>query len=210
MGVRAAKRGLPPIPAFGIGWLYPVCPRRANLAIPRPFFIPAGEVGTLAIVPIGVRAAKRGLPPIPAFGIGWLYWLYPVCPRVYEPIPWPVPAASIRQGLSRKCRSVCAPQSGDCHQFPPLELAGCTRFAHARAHEHPPSPVAGFIFVTIDMPHNRTRTGFCLCRQVYCWPCWSAVLPRNGSFRTSSTTHSLGFMSWRGSIGRCSSLTSPS
>src|ERR1017187_397361 len=27
IGVRAAKRGLPPIPAFGIGWLYPVCPR---------------------------------------------------------------------------------------------------------------------------------------------------------------------------------------
>src|ERR1035438_463964 len=26
IGVRAAKRGLPPIPAFGIGWLYPVCP----------------------------------------------------------------------------------------------------------------------------------------------------------------------------------------
>ena len=24
---------------------------------------------------------------------------------------------------------MCAPQSGDCHQFPPLELAGCTRFA---------------------------------------------------------------------------------
>src|ERR1019366_4830250 len=23
--MRAAKRGLPPIPAFGIGWLYPVC-----------------------------------------------------------------------------------------------------------------------------------------------------------------------------------------
>src|ERR1019366_7178869 len=23
-------------------------------------------------------------------------------------------------------------QSGDCHQFPPLELAGCTRFAHAK------------------------------------------------------------------------------
>src|ERR1035438_6525622 len=37
IGVRAAKRGLPPIPAFGIGWLYAVCPRRANLAIPRPF-----------------------------------------------------------------------------------------------------------------------------------------------------------------------------
>ena len=44
IGVRAAKRGLPPIPAFGIGWLYPVCPRRANLAIPRPFFIPPDEV----------------------------------------------------------------------------------------------------------------------------------------------------------------------
>src|ERR1039457_5167497 len=29
-------------------------------------------------------------------------------------------------------RWVCAPQSGDCHQFPPLELAGCTRFAHAK------------------------------------------------------------------------------
>ena len=26
-GPRAAKRGLPPIPAFGIGWLYPVCLR---------------------------------------------------------------------------------------------------------------------------------------------------------------------------------------
>src|ERR1035438_4215685 len=29
------------------------------------------------------NAAKRGLPPIPAFGIGWLYWLYPVCPTGY-------------------------------------------------------------------------------------------------------------------------------
>src|ERR1035438_2381664 len=43
IGVRAAKRGLPPIPAFGIGWLYPVCPRRANLAITPPFFIPPGR-----------------------------------------------------------------------------------------------------------------------------------------------------------------------
>jgi hypothetical protein len=34
---------------------------------------------TLSKMPVGVRAAKRGLPPIPAFGIGWLY---PVCPRV--------------------------------------------------------------------------------------------------------------------------------
>jgi hypothetical protein len=24
-----------------------------------------------------------------------------------------------------------APQNGDCHQFPPLELVGCTRFAYA-------------------------------------------------------------------------------
>ena len=45
IGVRAAKRGLPPIPAFGIGWLYPVCPRRANLAEQsRPIFIPTDEV----------------------------------------------------------------------------------------------------------------------------------------------------------------------
>src|ERR1017187_4889587 len=34
-------------------------------------------IGTLSKMTIGVRAAKRGLPPIPAFGIGWLY---PVCP----------------------------------------------------------------------------------------------------------------------------------
>ena len=33
IGVRAAKRGLPPIPAFGIGWLYPVCPT----AVKHPF-----------------------------------------------------------------------------------------------------------------------------------------------------------------------------
>ena len=36
-GVRAAKRGLPPIPAFGIGWLYPVCPKplRVDLVVPK-------------------------------------------------------------------------------------------------------------------------------------------------------------------------------
>src|SRR5450631_1001444 len=37
---------------------------------------------TLSKMPIGVRAAKRGLPPIPAFGIGWLY---PVCPQGLPP-----------------------------------------------------------------------------------------------------------------------------
>src|ERR1022692_2661591 len=37
-----------------------------------------GTDKTLSKMPIGMRAAKRGLPPIPAFGIGWLY---PVCPR---------------------------------------------------------------------------------------------------------------------------------
>ena len=42
IGVRAAKRGLPPIPAFGIGWLYPVCPRPANLAIPSAPRAPRG------------------------------------------------------------------------------------------------------------------------------------------------------------------------
>jgi hypothetical protein len=40
-----------------------------------------------------------------------------------------VPRNAANPGLSRKRRSVCAPQSGDCHQFPPLELDGCTRFA---------------------------------------------------------------------------------
>ena len=55
-------------------------------------------------------------------------------PRVQAPklasfrIP-PRPRYAANPRLSRKCRSVCAPQSGDCHQFPPLELAGCTRFA---------------------------------------------------------------------------------
>src|ERR1035438_2334312 len=43
-------------------------------------------------------------------------------------------------GLFRKCRSVCAPQSGDCHQFPPLELAGCARFAHAELTSPYPAP----------------------------------------------------------------------
>jgi hypothetical protein len=82
--------------------------------------------------PIGVRAAKRGLPPIPAFGIGWLY---PVCPRLTLRQSRALFSSSrmrcfLITRLSRKCRSVCAPQSGDCHQFPPLELAGCTRFAY--------------------------------------------------------------------------------
>src|ERR1035438_9509054 len=69
-----AKRGLPPIPAFGIGWLYPVCLR---LILRQSRVIPPDEVlphnATLSNMPIGVRPAKRGLPPIPAFGIGWLY-----------------------------------------------------------------------------------------------------------------------------------------
>jgi hypothetical protein len=42
-------------------------------------------------MPIGVRAAKRGLPPIPAFGIGWLY---PVCLQglpYLKPHAWPCP-----------------------------------------------------------------------------------------------------------------------
>src|ERR1035438_6871872 len=44
----AAKRGLPPIPAFGIGWLYPACPSTgAGAAIAgiadAPTFIASGE-----------------------------------------------------------------------------------------------------------------------------------------------------------------------
>src|ERR1035441_3635386 len=129
IGVRAAKRGLPPIPAFGIGWLYPVCPRRANLAIPRPFFIPPG----------------CGL-------------------------------------LSRKCRSVCAPQSGDCHQFPPLELAGCTRFAHAELTSPYPAPFSSrrvrcFLITRLTPSSRRSlpETG-CLSQGLpygkrFAWPC---------------------------------------
>src|ERR1035438_1716061 len=54
-GVRAAKRGLPPIPAFGIGWLYPVCLRlilRQSLAqfsfsrIRRSLHLPRSEEHT--------------------------------------------------------------------------------------------------------------------------------------------------------------------
>jgi hypothetical protein len=90
----AAKRGLPPIPAFGIGWLYPVClglilrPSRPRFSSPRMrcFLITrlisasprlgGGKHGLSRKCQIRAYAAKRGLPPIPAFGIGWLY---PVC-----------------------------------------------------------------------------------------------------------------------------------
>src|SRR5450755_1060541 len=37
-GVRPAKRGLPPIPAFGIGWLSPVCPKGYARAFVVPRF----------------------------------------------------------------------------------------------------------------------------------------------------------------------------
>jgi hypothetical protein len=40
----AAKRGLPPIPAFGIGWLYPVCPTDTSPNSATPFFIPPDDV----------------------------------------------------------------------------------------------------------------------------------------------------------------------
>src|ERR1035441_6588067 len=36
--------------------------------------------------------------------------------------------------VARESGEGCAPQSGDCHQFPPLELAGCTRFAPRETH----------------------------------------------------------------------------
>src|ERR1035438_9502461 len=37
-------------------------------------------------------------------------------------------------------------QSGDCHQFPPLELAGCTRFApRETAHRPVLADIANFI-----------------------------------------------------------------
>jgi hypothetical protein len=61
-------------------------------------------------------------------------------------------------GLSRKSRTVCAPQSGDCHQFPPLELAGCTRFAHDRHLAEQSRPF--FIPPGEALPHNATDTNF--------------------------------------------------
>src|ERR1035438_2958054 len=194
-GVRAAKRGLPPIPAFGIRWLSPVCPtenapsplsclggvcapqsgdchqfppleldgctrfaprktlpsrfpalvgcarRKTGTAtnsllwdwMPVPG-LPHGNHPLPAFLPWwGVRAAKRGLPPIPAFGIGWLY---PVCPT--GPPPSPLSCLG----------GVCAPQNGDCHQFPPLELDGCTRFA---PREPPPH------FTSSGIPAPRLR-----------------------------------------------------
>ena len=53
----AAKRGLPPIPAFGIGWLYPVCLRLNTPPVARPIFIPSDEASphnvTLPVSPSG-------------------------------------------------------------------------------------------------------------------------------------------------------------
>src|SRR5664279_5714629 len=56
--------------------------------------------------------------------------------------------------LSRKCRSLCASQNGDCHQFPPLELAGCTRFALRRASS---SRRVKCFLITRDSPENADR-----------------------------------------------------
>ena len=58
---------------------------------------------------------------------------------------------------ARMDRPGCAGQSGDCHQFPPLELAGCTRFAHAEL----TSPyLAPFSSRRVRSPHNATDTNF--------------------------------------------------
>src|ERR1035438_1540298 len=52
IGVRAAKRGLPPIPAFGIGWLYPVCPMgNLRLAVSSPLSTLANRLGGGALRP---------------------------------------------------------------------------------------------------------------------------------------------------------------
>src|ERR1035438_14807 len=48
--------------------------------------------------------------------------------------------------------TVGAPQSGDCHQFPPLELAGCPRFAHGRHLAEQSRPV--FIPPRAGPPHH--------------------------------------------------------
>src|ERR1035441_5561340 len=58
-----AKRGLPPIPAFGIGWLYPVCPTgNTPSALTLPPSVPQ-QIGVgpprLRIVRIRMRQVKR-------------------------------------------------------------------------------------------------------------------------------------------------------
>src|ERR1035441_3041625 len=70
--------------------------------------------GTLSKMPIGVRAAKRGLPPIPAFGIGWLY---PVCPHPQglpygKRFAWPCPPKTVKHPRSRAtaCGSTITPE----------------------------------------------------------------------------------------------------
>ena len=51
-------------------------------------------------MPIGVRAAKRGLPPIPAFGIAWLYLAVPGLPTQGLPrgkrYAWPCPPKTVK------------------------------------------------------------------------------------------------------------------
>src|ERR1022692_1987446 len=100
-----AKRGLPPIPAFGIGWLYPVCLR---LILRQSRVIPPDEVlphnATLSNMPIGVRPAKRGLPPIPAFGIGWLY---PVCPTASAEFPFVGNQVALATSAAPRSRERC-------------------------------------------------------------------------------------------------------
>src|ERR1035438_8661963 len=50
--------------------------------------------------------------------------------------------------VARESGEGCAPQSGDCHQFSPLELAGCTRFASRETlRPRAPAPDPPYVYV---------------------------------------------------------------
>src|ERR1035438_2535164 len=70
IGVRAAKRGLPPIPAFGIGWLYPVCPGRVVIEIfaVLPLFKRTCATDNNAMKPVQVFHVIPSLP-VPLEGL---------------------------------------------------------------------------------------------------------------------------------------------
>src|ERR1017187_2153902 len=113
---------------------------------------------TLSKMPIGACAPQNGdchqFPPLELAG----------CTRfahaqLTSPYPAPIfiPPDEVlphNATLSKMPIGACAPQNGDCHQFPPLELAGCTRFAHAQLTSPCPAP----IFIPPDemLPHNAT------------------------------------------------------
>src|ERR1035438_8025854 len=179
IGVRAAKRGLPPIPAFGIGYADRCARRKAGTATNSRLWnwlcrsVCAPQSGDChqfppleLAMPIGVRAAKRGLPPIPAFGIGYA----DRCARRKAG------TATNSRLWNWLCRSVCAPQSGDCHQFPPLELA-MPIGVRAAKRGLPPIPAFGIGYADRCA---RRKAGTATNSRLWNWLCRSVCAPQSG------------------------------